>query len=201
VEDILNTTGADKIDLVSHSMGGLSSRYYVKFLAELDSIDDYVSLGSPHHGDGDPLPGWCYNINNGMNPLLLMLNEGDETPGGVLNDTLGDRPDPYLEITFNSTHIPGNISYTSIYSRDDGTYGFFGDDSIIPINSFRLDGATNIVVDGPSHMELLDSLSVFELVKEAIDDQPQSSQSTGITNLIISLGLLLVIVMRKKRVI
>ncbi len=110
VSNILDTTGVGKIDLVAHSMGGLSRRYYVKFLADLDSIDEFVTLGSPHHGDADTFPGWCYNLNNGVNSLLMMLNEGDETPEGILNDTLGNRPDPFLEITYNGTHIPGNIS-------------------------------------------------------------------------------------------
>jgi triacylglycerol lipase len=80
VRYILARTGASKVDLVSHSMGGLSTRYYVKFLDGYKYVDDYVSLGAPHHGTtlayftgGDMRPG---------STLLNQLNSGDETPYG-----------------------------------------------------------------------------------------------------------------------
>ncbi len=168
VEDILETTGANKLDLVAHSMGGLSSRYYMKFLTDLDSINNYVSLGSPHHGkNGAPACGFSFDT---PNDLLILLNEGDETPGGVLNDTLGDRIDPYLEITYNGTHIPGSISYTSIFSRDDNM--------VTPYNTSRLEGAINIIVSGLDHMGLITSPSGYELVKEAVDDPYVTTTTT-----------------------
>jgi triacylglycerol lipase len=156
VDQILENTGAEKIDLIGHSMGGLSSRYYIKFLGGIDTVDDYVSLGAPHHGcllDGES---FSY-----ANSLLLSLNEGDETPGGMLNDTLGDRVAPYSSINYNGTHISGNISYTSIYSRDD---------KFIPFASPPLDGAYNIAVENIGHSDLYQDWSVFELVRKAVDD-------------------------------
>ncbi|MHA1933435.1 MAG: esterase/lipase family protein, partial [Promethearchaeota archaeon] len=50
VDELLNDTGADKVDIIAHSMGGLSSRYYLKFLNGSNKVDDFVCLGSPQHG-------------------------------------------------------------------------------------------------------------------------------------------------------
>lgn len=81
VNYILSVTGASKVDIVCHSMGGLSSRYWIKFMGGASKVDDYVSICSPHHGTslslftgGDMAPG---------SALLTMLNSGDETPGSV----------------------------------------------------------------------------------------------------------------------
>ena len=50
VEKLLKTTKASKVDIISHSMGGLNSRWYVKFLGGESQVDDWVSLGGPNHG-------------------------------------------------------------------------------------------------------------------------------------------------------
>lgn len=156
VDEIINETG-EKIDLVGHSLGGVISRYYIKFLGGLERVDDYVSLGSPHHGTNSAL--------QPPNAFLATLNEGDETPGGVLNDTLGDRVAPFSGVMYNGTHIPGNISYTSIYSRYD---------DIVPMNSSQLDGAVNIEIGGEFqslwHLFFLTDEAVYEQVKAAVDD-------------------------------
>ncbi len=206
VGDILETTGANKIDIVAHSMGGLSSRYYIKYLADYNNIDDYVTLGSPHHGVD--LHNCVYSSDTPTS-FMISLNEGDETPGGILNDVVGDKNDTILGVTYNGTHIPGNISYTSIYSSDD-------EYAIPSYNISYLDGALNVLVQGLSHMELVLSQVGYELVLEAVEDQYTSStttstttttttltttsQSTGMTYLAIFLGLILVIKLRKKRI-
>ncbi|MFX0052958.1 MAG: alpha/beta fold hydrolase [Candidatus Hermodarchaeota archaeon] len=146
VDEILAETGAEKIDLVGHSMGGISSRYYIKFLDGIDKVDDYVSLGSPHHN---------FNMED------LNLNEGDETPGGILNDTIGERASLYSGYSYNGTHIPGNISYTSIYSPSDGV--------VSPLSS-PLDGAKNITVEDLTHDQLYADMYVYTLVRSAVDD-------------------------------
>ncbi|MHA1967770.1 MAG: alpha/beta fold hydrolase [Candidatus Hodarchaeales archaeon] len=162
VDDILTETGCKKIDLVGHSMGGHAARYYIKFLGGIDKVDDYVSLGSTHHSSRIDKDTPC-----GINVLKKILNEGDETPGGILNDTLGERIDPIdPEIIYNGTHVPGSINYTSIYSLAD----YF-----VPSQSSVLDGAHNIEVEDLGHSQLFIDKPVYKLVKAAIDDPHQFS--------------------------
>ena len=50
VERVLDATGADRVMIVGHSMGGIVARYYVQELGGEDTVDTVVTLGSPHRG-------------------------------------------------------------------------------------------------------------------------------------------------------
>lgn len=79
VNAIKRTTGASKIDIVAHSMGGLSTRYYLKYMGGAANVDDYITLGSPHHGT-------IYALYGDMrigSPFLTMLNRPPEVPPGI----------------------------------------------------------------------------------------------------------------------
>lgn len=85
VDKILRTTGATKVDIIAHSMGSISSRYYMKNLGGSAKVDAWVSLAGPNHGTDDVenqkcsfTP--CQEIIPGS-AFLLALNGGDETPG------------------------------------------------------------------------------------------------------------------------
>jgi triacylglycerol lipase len=85
VDSILKNTGATKVDIISHSMGGLSSRYYLKNLGGTAYVDEWVSLGGPNHGTDTA--NWCFStacreMRIGSS-FLQALNSGDETPGAV----------------------------------------------------------------------------------------------------------------------
>ncbi|KAB1912943.1 triacylglycerol lipase [Micromonospora sp. AMSO31t] len=94
VDQVRTATGAAKVDLVTHSEGGLVSRWYVKFLGGAAKVDQYVSLGSPQQGT------YVANIINFLglgscagivacqqmsigSSFLADLNGGDDTPGAV----------------------------------------------------------------------------------------------------------------------
>jgi triacylglycerol lipase len=87
VNQILAATGAAKVDLISHSMGGLSTRYYVKNLGGGAKVDDFVSLGGPNHGTNTAY--FCFSTAcSEMRPgssFLKSLNSGDETPDVGVN--------------------------------------------------------------------------------------------------------------------
>jgi triacylglycerol lipase len=86
----------ERVDLVAHSMGGLSSRWFVKFLRGSISVEHYVSLGTPQYG---LLP-----------TCVLPLDEGGQMcPGDTFLRTLNADDD-----------TPGPTRYTSISSSSDG---------------------------------------------------------------------------------
>jgi triacylglycerol lipase len=90
VDQMLRWTGAKKVDIITHSMGGLSSRYYLKFLNGSAKVDDWVSLAGPNHGSqwANGIYGVtcfssaCEQMRVGSS-FLQQLNYGDETPGIV----------------------------------------------------------------------------------------------------------------------
>ncbi|WP_225993062.1 lipase family alpha/beta hydrolase [Actinomadura rudentiformis] len=48
---IRKKTGADRVDVVGHSMGGLALRHYIKALGGHRHVSTYISVGTPHAGD------------------------------------------------------------------------------------------------------------------------------------------------------
>jgi len=85
VDQIRAATGAAKVDIVSHSMGALSSRYYLKNLGGSAYVDAWVSLGGPNHGTA--ISSFCFStacteMRVGSS-FLSALNSVDETPGAV----------------------------------------------------------------------------------------------------------------------
>lgn len=85
VTEIKSKTGAAKVNLITHSMGALSTRYYIKNLGGESTIEDWVSLGGPNHGT--TTADFCFEVScEEMRPNSKFLNElnaGDETPGSV----------------------------------------------------------------------------------------------------------------------
>ncbi|MCW2722563.1 alpha/beta fold hydrolase [Pseudonocardia sp.] len=50
VERLRGQTGADKVHIVGHSLGGMIARYYVQRMGGSAVVDTLVTLGSPHSG-------------------------------------------------------------------------------------------------------------------------------------------------------
>jgi triacylglycerol lipase len=83
-------SGADSVDLVGYSAGGIVARLWVAD-GHADVVRRVLTLGSPHHGTsladlaGDLAPGrcplGCQQLASDSR-LLAELNRGDETPTG-----------------------------------------------------------------------------------------------------------------------
>lgn len=50
VDVVCSATGAESVDLVGHSMGGIVGRYYVCLAAGHERVRNLVTIGSPHGG-------------------------------------------------------------------------------------------------------------------------------------------------------
>jgi len=83
VDSILAATGATKVDIITHSMGTLSARYYVRNLGGDGKVDAVVSLGGANHGT--VTASLCFDVSCvEMRPnstFLTNLNSIDETWG------------------------------------------------------------------------------------------------------------------------
>ena len=83
IDAVLAQTGATHVDIVTHSMGGLSSRYYTKNLGGDTRVDGWISLGGPNHGTATAdgcFTKSCEEMRAGSR-FLRSLNKRDETPG------------------------------------------------------------------------------------------------------------------------
>lgn len=138
VDSLQASTGAARVDVVTHSMGGLSSRYYLKNLGGTAKVDDWVSLGGPNHGTNWAYACWvfsagCRDMIAGSS-FLTALNSGDETPG------------------------------TTNY----GTFWSNCDEIINPDTSVQLSGATNVLVGCLGHSALRTDAGVFDRVRSFV---------------------------------
>ena len=50
IQEILAETGAEKINIIAHSKGGLDSRWAVSHLEDASCVASLTTLASPHHG-------------------------------------------------------------------------------------------------------------------------------------------------------
>ncbi|MFD6102737.1 esterase/lipase family protein [Nocardia salmonicida] len=50
IDRVLAATGAPRVDLVGHSMGGAIPFYYINHLGGASRIDDYIAMAAPFHG-------------------------------------------------------------------------------------------------------------------------------------------------------
>ncbi|HEU4656383.1 MAG TPA: triacylglycerol lipase [Capillimicrobium sp.] len=130
VSQIRQQTGAAKVDIITHSMGGLSSRYYIKNLGGGAYVDDWVSLGGPNHGtDTANLCSQtsCVEMRIGSS-FLTQLNSGDETPGAVSYFTWWSpcdtviNPDSSVALSGASNTKTACLSHSDLYS-DPTVYG------------------------------------------------------------------------------
>jgi triacylglycerol lipase len=115
IADLVTTvkaeTGAEKVNLVGHSMGGLSARYYIKRLGGATNVRTYVSMGTSHYGY---LPACLLGEQNGgqmcpANNFIRDLNVGDDTPGSVAYSTIRSTED-----TADITRLDGGACFHEI---------------------------------------------------------------------------------------
>lgn len=96
VAKVRSETGASHVDLVGHSMGGLSTRYYIKFLGGLDTVTHYVAFGTPQYGYQPACALLLDDLGAQMCPtssFLAQLNAGNDAPGPVVYTSMWSTKD------------------------------------------------------------------------------------------------------------
>jgi len=94
IEAFINAQGWSRVDIVAQSMGGLSARWYIKFL-DRTVVDAYVSLGTPQYGiyAACLLPPTYGGQMCPTSSFLRDLNHADDTPGSIYWTTIYSRTD------------------------------------------------------------------------------------------------------------
>lgn len=151
VDAVKARTGASKVDLVAHSMGGLVSRDYIKNLNGAGSVDSLTMLGTPNYGtavanlaniiDCVGITA-CGQMASGSS-YLAALNAGDDTIGNVRYYSIATKIDvvatPY---TRSFLANDGNIQNVAVQDQC----------------LFRLPGHLTLITDGAVADGILDVL-------------------------------------------
>ncbi|MGK5546595.1 esterase/lipase family protein [Streptomyces sp. URMC 127] len=133
-------TGADKVDIVNHSMGGLVSLWYAKELGGAANIKHLASLAAPHHGTY--IAGMC---------TVVSVSCQEMSPGSAFLKTLA-----------TGDETPGAVDYRTWYSPCDGV--------INPFTSTPLAGAVNTLVPCETHLGFLTDAGLLTRVAAAFKD-------------------------------
>jgi triacylglycerol lipase len=139
VDNIIATTGATKVDIVAFSIGSVSSRYYLKNLGGAAKVDAWVSLAGPNHGTNDVTNQDCQTT-----PCKEIL------PGST-----------FLTALNSVDETPGLTRYATFWSSCDQT--------INPVLSVVLTGATNTQVACIQHIDFLTDVDVYRKVKAFVE--------------------------------
>ncbi|MEU4780706.1 alpha/beta fold hydrolase [Micromonospora sp. NPDC023633] len=152
VDQVRSATGASRVDLVTHSEGGLVSRWYVKFLGGADAVGRYVSLGTPQQG--------TYVAN-----ILRVVGLG--SCAGIVacqQMTIGSS---FLADLNAGDDTPGALRWTTIRT--------WQDELVRPVDNATLaDGATNVLIQGAcplravGHLGLVLDGTAYSVVRQAL---------------------------------
>ncbi|MCR5542280.1 MAG: triacylglycerol lipase [Ruminococcus sp.] len=185
IEEVIKETGAEKLNIIAHSKGGLDSRYAISKLGMDKYVASLVTINTPHYGCNfvdDILAkvsdGLLKFVANRYNKLFTVL--GDTAPDfekglrelthsncAKLDDELPDRPGVYYRSVMSvmkndfSAGFPLNLGY--MLNRKDGT----GNDGLV-VKESALRGENTLMINhngnrGLSHGDMID------LFRENID--------------------------------
>ncbi len=163
IDRVRAATGAEKVDLVGHSMGGAVPFYYLNHLGGVPSIGKYIALAASFHGS---------TVSGTQEPLLAVA------------DSLGVRDrivaqcgpcqlspgDPFLSVLNPDPRIAPAIDFTTVVSRYD--------EIATPYTTGLLDAAPNVrnivlqdlcPTDYTEHYELTSDPITVRTVLNALD--------------------------------
>ena len=92
--DVCAATGAQRVVLIGHSMGGLVSRAYLRRYG-VSRVEQLITIGTPHHGSllAWSFPGRCLAQMRPGNKWLTELNRNESSPSPVPITSIWSRHD------------------------------------------------------------------------------------------------------------
>ncbi|MFF5897208.1 esterase/lipase family protein [Streptomyces argenteolus] len=109
VNNVKARTGASKVAIVNHSMGGLVSQYYMKVLGGNSNVSHLASIAGANHGTTFASACLIYTTCQQMYPgssFISQITSGDETPGSTRYASWYSACDGVI-IPYTSTRLDG----------------------------------------------------------------------------------------------
>ncbi len=160
VDQVRASTGADRVDLVGHSQGGMMPRYYLKFLGGAAKVHSLVGLAPSNHG----------TTLDGLATLATQFPGASDLvysacPACI--DQVRDS-DMLTQLNAGGDTVPG-VRYTVISTRYD--------EVVTPYRSQALSGSTvdnyvlqdSCVVDLAEHVAIAFDATALHEVRNALD--------------------------------
>ncbi|MEE4490465.1 esterase/lipase family protein [Streptomyces sp. BE230] len=113
VNNVKSQTGASKVAIVNHSMGGLVSQYYLKVLGGNTSVSHLASIAGANHGTTFASACLIYTTCQQMYPgssFISQISSGDETPGDTAYATWYSACDGVI-LPYTSTKLNGATNH------------------------------------------------------------------------------------------
>lgn len=130
LDRIFEETGAEKINIIAHSMGGLDARYLIAH-GYGDRIASLTMVGTPNHGT--PVPDLVFKVFGTKNPLFKafefiaagFLGKGHFKPSEMsLRENLWNLSRDFLEDYFNLYYLDNPNIYYQSYAGVSSIGGF-----------------------------------------------------------------------------
>lgn len=133
INEVLSTTGSEKVDIVAHSMGGLVTKAYMNKYGQ-DKIDTFIDIGTPHYGAPKALKMLIYGDNMGFSVanksivnIDTMKNISQNMPSiydllpsqAYQNIKFFSAPDPNYSFyiadiyDYDNNNVKGNLDYNA----------------------------------------------------------------------------------------
>lgn len=144
VDDVLERTGAPRVDVVGYSQGATVTRYWINALGGANKVDRWVGIASPSYGGtfygigaaAATLPGAVDFVENEFSVALVQQLEGSDllaevnlpsdTVPGVRYTTIGSDVDEVIQPAGNvALHGPGAVNYVIQELCPDNLTGHF----------------------------------------------------------------------------
>jgi triacylglycerol lipase len=140
IDLLRSVTGAKKIHLVGHSLGGVLIRWYVQELGGADVVDTAITVATPHQGTRSAMGPAVFGRNRAARQLL---------PGSDVLRTLNRQaPTP-------------KVRWVAYYSNLDLL--------IQPCSSAKLDGARNVLVKDHGHLSIVLSPRLARSIRDELE--------------------------------
>ena len=120
IDKVLEATGAEKVDIVAHCMGGLVARAAIKYYGCANKVRKLLMIATPNYG---VKPGFvAYVVMDIVNKWPLWMHRGEGLEMGIdkeLEEVSFSTSPPYIHIEYGETY---DTTFRNIYTGETGSW-------------------------------------------------------------------------------